>query len=144
VPQVFKCISSRECADASLFELRPAISSNRPERSHVDGTIMGHLYAMQLVFILLAAWFGLFAVNQLVWAYVTLTTFMLSVGCVISRFILGVRGLTNHLVVRRLWVRHCSDLLGTVPRACLAVRSQVAPRKNDGHTVPPPIGVNPL
>jgi hypothetical protein len=50
---------------------------------------MGHLYAKQLVFILLAAWFGLFAVNQLVWAYVTLTTFMLSVGCVISRFILG-------------------------------------------------------
>jgi hypothetical protein len=56
---------------------------------------MGHLYAKQLVFILLAAWFGLFAVNPLVWAYVTLATFILSVGFFISWFVLGVRGWTN-------------------------------------------------
>jgi hypothetical protein len=56
---------------------------------------MDHHYLKQLVFILLAAWFALFAVNPVLWAYVTLATFILSVGFFVSWFVLGVRGWTN-------------------------------------------------
>jgi hypothetical protein len=56
---------------------------------------MEHHYAKQLVLILLVGWFALFTVNQLVWAFVTLTSFMLAAGFVISRFVLGVRGFAN-------------------------------------------------
>jgi hypothetical protein len=53
---------------------------------------MEHHYLKQLVIILLVGWFGLLAVNELLWAYVTLTTFILSVGFFISWFVLGIRG----------------------------------------------------
>ncbi len=57
--------------------------------------MMEHHFAKQLVLILLVGWLALFCVNQLLWAYVTLTVFMLSAGFVISRFVLGVRGGAN-------------------------------------------------
>jgi hypothetical protein len=56
---------------------------------------MGEHYLKQLIIILLMGWFALFAVNQVAWAFVTLTIFMLAAGFVISRFVLGVRGLAN-------------------------------------------------
>jgi hypothetical protein len=56
---------------------------------------MEHHYAKQLVLVLLVGWFALFTVNQLVWAFVSLTLFVLSVGFVISRFVLGVSGWAN-------------------------------------------------
>ncbi len=56
---------------------------------------MEHHFTKQLVYILLVGWFALFAVNQVAWAFVTLTSFMLLAGFVISRFVLGVRGWAN-------------------------------------------------
>lgn len=56
---------------------------------------MEHHFTKQLVYILLVGWFALFVVNQLAWAFVSLTLFVLAAGFVISRFVLGVRGWAN-------------------------------------------------
>ena len=85
---------------------------------------MGEHYLKQLIIILLMGWFALFAVNQVAWAFVALTIFMLAAGFVISRFVLGVRGFWPISPCRPQAAGHGMALIVWLlfPRACLIKR----------------------